>query len=85
MKRYRFPHLRIVFKALPKDWGYTYPNEWTIYLDKRMEDKLMIDTAAHEVLHKIIPDLKEETVELAGQHIADVLTRIGFARNQDDT
>jgi len=80
----RFPHLRIVWETLPHHWGYVYPNKWTVYLDKRMDDKTMLEIAAHEVIHKIIPNIDEATVDLAGKHIADVLTRIGFARNQDE-
>lgn len=83
-KRFRFPHIRIVFGALPQDWGYMYPNEWTIYLDKRMEDKLLLEIAAHETAHVVLPVLDETAVELLGKHVGDVLFRLGFRRLEKD-
>jgi hypothetical protein len=79
-KKTKFPHLRIKWKNLPHHWGYILTNEWCIYLDKSMDDKTTIDIASHEIAHKILPQIDEEYIDLLGRHVADVLTRIGFAR-----
>jgi hypothetical protein len=76
----RFRKIKIAWKRSESVYGMAYPLEHRIELDDRMTDTTMIEVAAHEVTHVILPVLDEEAVELLGRHIADVLTRLGFRR-----
>jgi hypothetical protein len=71
------------FKRNPNVWGLAFPEEWRIELDDRLHDKTLIDIATHEVAHVVIPDLDESAVDRLGKHVADVLWRLGFRREDD--
>lgn len=81
-RRPRFRPIKIAWKRSETVWGMAYPEEHRIELDDRMTDTTLIEVAAHEVTHVILPVLDEEAVELLGRHIANVLTRLGFKREQ---
>ena len=76
--------IKVVWKRLPKAWGLADHTKHTIWLDPRMDDKTLLEIAAHEVAHIVFPVLDEAAVDLFGKQFADVATRIGFARNQGD-
>ena len=76
--------IKVVWKKLPKEWGLADHTKNTVWLDPRMDDKTLLEIAAHEVAHVVFPVLDEAAVDLFGKHMADVYTRIGFARNQGD-
>jgi hypothetical protein len=78
----RFRPIKVEWKRSESVWGMAYPEDWLVQLDDRMTDTTMIEVAAHEVTHVILPVLDEEAVELLGRHIADVLTRLGFRRTE---
>lgn len=61
-------------------WGYAYIDEHRIELDPRMTDEKLLEVAAHEVAHIILPQLDEATVTLLGRHVGDVLYRLNFRR-----
>jgi len=82
-KRPRFKPIKIDWKRSESVYGMAYPLEHRIELDDRMTDTTMIEVAAHEVTHVILPVLDEEAVELLGRHIANVLTRLGFQRHEE--
>lgn len=66
-----------------KAWGYADDSSGVIYLDERMDDRTLIEIAAHETAHIVFPMLDEWAVDLLGKQVADVLTRIGFSRHND--
>lgn len=45
-----------------------------------MTDEKLLEVAAHEVVHIILPQLDEATVTLLGRHVGDVLYRLSFRR-----
>jgi hypothetical protein len=59
-----------------------YPDQWRIELDDRLSDKTLIDIATHETVHVVAPDLSEEATDRIGRHVADVLWRLGFRRDE---
>lgn len=75
--------IRIARKRNPRVWGLAFPDEWRIELDPELHDKTLIDIATHEVAHVVIPDLDESAVDRLGKHVADVLWRLGFRREDD--
>jgi hypothetical protein len=75
--------IRIARKRNPGCWGLAFPGEWRIELDDRLHDKTLLDIATHEVAHVVIPDLDESAVDRLGKHVADVLWRLGFRREDD--
>jgi hypothetical protein len=75
--------IRIARKRNPGCWGLAFPAEWRIELDDRLHDKTLLDIATHEVAHVVIPDLDESAVDRLGKHVADVLWRLGFRREDD--
>ena len=75
--------IKLVLKPLSDAWGYAYDKEREIELDSRMDDELMLSTAAHEVLHVVFPFLTEAAVDEAGDEIGDVLFRLGFRRTEE--
>lgn len=75
MRKVRFKH-----KRNPGAWGMAYPAEWRIELDPDLDEKTLLDIAVHEVTHVVIPDLDEAAVDRLGKHVADVLWRLGFRR-----
>jgi hypothetical protein len=74
--------VRYTFKRNPGCWGMAYPAEWRIELDDRLSDKTLIDIATHETVHVVAPDLSEEATDRIGRHVADVLWRLGFRREE---
>ena len=76
--------IKVILKPLTQAWGYAYDKEREIELDSRMDDRTMLSTASHEVLHIIFPWLEEFAVDEAGEEIADVLHRLGFRREPDE-
>lgn len=75
MRRIRFRH-----KRNRGVWGLAFPDEYRIELDPDLEGKSEIEITAHEITHVVFPHLAEQDVELLGKHIADVLWRLGFRR-----
>ena len=74
--------VRIARKRNPGCWGMAYPEEWRIELDPELDDKTLIDIATHETVHVVAPDLSEEATDRIGRHVADVLWRLGFRREE---
>jgi len=74
--------VRYAFKRNPGCWGMAYPDQWRIELDDRLSDKTLIDIATHETVHVVAPDLSEEATDRIGRHVADVLWRLGFRRDE---
>lgn len=74
--------VRIAWKRNPGVWGLAFPDEWRIELDDRLHDKTLIDIATHETVHVVAPDLSEEATDRIGRHVADVLWRLGFRREE---
>jgi hypothetical protein len=75
--------VRIARKRNHGCWGLAFPHEWRIELDPELDDKTLLDIATHEVAHVVIPDLDESAVDRLGKHVADVLWRLGFRREDD--
>lgn len=78
----RLRKIKVEFKRNSGLWGLAYPDEWRIELDPALADKTLIDIATHEVAHVVIPDLDETAVDRLGRHVADVLWRLGFRREE---
>ena len=76
--------VRIARKRNPGAWGLAFPDEWRIELDDRLHDKTLIDIAVHETAHVVIPDLDESAVDRLGKHVADVLWRLGFRKEDGE-
>lgn len=74
--------VRYRFKRTPGVWGLAFPDEWRIELDPFMDDKTLLDIAVHETTHVVAPDLSEEATDRIGRHVADVLWRLGFRREE---
>jgi hypothetical protein len=74
--------VRIARKRNHGCWGMAYPEEWRIELDPDLEEKTLIDIATHETVHVVAPDLSEEATDRIGRHVADVLWRLGFRREE---
>jgi len=54
------------------------PAGGTIYIDPRQDEKEMLDTTVHELLHDAAPYLEEYAVEVYGNHISDALWKMGW-------
>lgn len=80
MARRRFKPIEIGWKRSAIAWGYAYIDEHRIELDPRMTDEKLLEVAAHEVAHIILPELDEATITLLGRQIGDVLYRLSFRR-----
>lgn len=78
MARPKLKPIKIQWRSLSHAYGYAYPEEQRIELDKRLGPKTLMEIAAHEVLHCALPVLDEEAVDLAARHITNVLWRLGF-------
>ena len=76
--------IRVARKRNPRVWGLAFPDEWWIELDDRLHDKTLIDIAVHETAHVVIPDLDETAVARLGKHVADVLWRLGFRKEDGE-
>lgn len=76
--------VRFSFRRNHGCWGMAYPQQWRIELDDRLHDKTLIDIATHEVAHVVIPDLDESAVDRLGKHVADVLWRLGFRKDDGE-
>lgn len=74
--------VRFRFKRNPGVWGLAFPEEWRIEIDPQLDDKTLLDIATHEVTHVVAPDLSEEAVDRIGRHVADVLYRLRFRREE---
>ncbi len=74
--------VRIAFRRTPGVWGLAFPDQWRIELDPQLDEKTLIDIAVHETAHVVIPDLDESAVDRLGKHVADVLWRLGFRRDE---
>ena len=84
MRRKKLRPIRIKWAMLPTMWGFAEPESWSITVDRRLDDKTLLAIAAHEVAHVVLPVLDESAVNDLGNHIADVLTRMGFSRDGHD-
>lgn len=82
MARRRFRPIQIDWKRSSIAWGYAYTEEHRIELEPSLlkDDKKLLEVAAHEVAHIILPHLDEATVTLLGKHVGDVLYRLSFRR-----
>ena len=76
--------IRIARKRNLGAWGLAYPHEWRVEIDPDLDDKTLLDIATHEVAHVVIPDLDESAVDRLGKHVADVLWRLGFRKEDGD-
>lgn len=74
--------VRYSFRRNPGCWGMAYLSEWRIELDPELDDKTLIDIATHETVHVVAPDLSEEATDRIGRHVADILWRLGFRREE---
>lgn len=74
--------VRFKFKRNNGVWGLAFPQEWRIELDPFMDEKTLLDIAIHETTHVVAPDLSEEATDRIGRHVADVLWRLGFRREE---
>lgn len=75
--------IRFKFKRNPGVWGLAFPSG-RIELDPSLDDRTLLDIAAHEALHVLFPDLSEESVNNAGISLADLFWRLGYRRNEDE-
>lgn len=82
MAKQRLKPIKIKFRRLENAWGLAYQDAWEIHLDDRMDDKTLIDIATHETVHVVAPDLSEEATDRIGRHVADVLWRLKFRREE---
>lgn len=84
MSKQRLKKIKFRFSKLPDAWGLAYADKWEIHLDKRLDEKTLLDIAIHEGLHCLFPDLSEEAVNQAGITLADLLWRLGYRRNEEE-
>lgn len=80
IRRKRRKPILIEWKKLSTAWGWAYIEDNLIQLDPRMDEKTLLEVAAHEVGHIVLPDASEEDIDALGKQIANVLWRIGFRR-----
>jgi hypothetical protein len=64
-----------------KAWGLCY--DGIIEIDPRQNSKEYLDTAIHEMLHLVMPEMKEEDVARSARKMASVLWRLGYRRVRD--
>lgn len=76
----RIRSIRIKWITSEKAWGYADIKRRVIELDRRLDDRTMLDIAIHETAHIELPMLDEAAVETLGKQAADVLWRLGFRR-----
>ncbi len=81
-KRPRLRKIKVDFILLSDAWGKAYADEHRIELHKTMDDRLLLEVAAHEVAHVICPYLDEEPITQLGRHIGDMIWRLGFRRTE---
>ena len=81
-RRPRLRKIKIDFVLLTDAWGKAYAAEHRIELHKTMDDRLLLEIAAHEVAHVICDYLDEEAIALLGRHIGEVIHRLGFRRTE---
>lgn len=48
-----------------------------------MDEKTLLEVAAHEVGHIVLPEISEEQIDLLGKQVADVLWRLKFRLHED--
>lgn len=77
------PRIRIRWIKSERAWGYADHSKRTIYLDRRMDDRALLNTAGHEVAHVCFPFLDEAATVEFGNQLEDVLHRLGFRRTED--
>lgn len=65
-------------------WGKAFYESWTIDIDPSLGGQTHLDIALHEGLHCLFPDLSEESVNSAGNVLADLLWRLGYRRTSED-
>ena len=82
MKRPR--RIKIIWEEMEDAWGQADDETNTIWLDPRMDDKSLLEVAAHEVAHIVFTFIDEETISLFDRQLSDVFTRIRRARKQVD-
>jgi len=76
--------VKIKWMRSEKAWGYAVPDRSEIHLDRRLDDKLLLEIASHETIHVLFPYLTEDAVDGAGKTLADVLWRLKFRRTHED-
>lgn len=74
--------VRFKFQRNNGCWGLAFPDQWRIELDPYMDEKTLLDIAIHETTHVVAPDLSEEATDRIGRHVADVLWRLGYRREE---
>jgi len=72
--------VRFKYKRNHGAWGLAFPEQWRIEIDPELDDLTLLEIAAHEVTHVVLPVLDEEAVDALGKQIASVLHRMGFRR-----
>lgn len=75
--------IKIEWKHSSAAWGWAYIDEYKIELDPRMDEKTLLEVAAHEVGHIVLPEISEEQIDLLGKQVADVLWRLKFRLHED--
>ena len=74
----------IVFQKLHnRAWGEA--DDDTIYIDPRAKGKKLMETAHHEMLHVIFPDMDEKTVMLAAKELTRNMWKLHYRRIDNDT
>lgn len=75
--------IKIVWKKSEAAWGWAYIDDHLVELDPRMDEKTLLEVAAHEVGHIVLPEISEERIDLLGKQVADVLWRLKFRLQED--
>lgn len=65
-------------------YGKAFYESWTIDIDPRLGGETHLSIAIHEGLHCLYPDLDEQSVNSAGNVLADLLWRLGYRRTNED-
>lgn len=70
--------IKIQWKHSSAAWGW-----YRIELDPRMDEKTLLEVAAHEVGHIVLPEISEEKIDQLGKQVADVLWRLKFRLHEE--
>lgn len=74
--------IKIEHKDLTSDgvWGWAYQDENRIELEKNQTSKEYLNTLIHEMLHCMLPDLKEPHIEKMADMLANEVWRRKFRK-----
>lgn len=70
----------VVFSRMRKNYGLCHWDSRKIELSKFQDQKELLGTATHEVLHACFPDATEAAIDESSVAICEVLWRLGFRR-----